>query len=234
MTRSIFRLGLSVALAVGLTFSLGGCKKGNRQEKQRFKLHMTDEVKNIPLSQLLPKNTVKTGKRIAEVDDKIKSDYMYGTLAGQYGKYPTAVKYLTAALAREPKLVDAHHNLGLAYYKMGRVDDAVREWSHTLRLDPSYDETYYNIAIFLLDNGRRADAEKALTRCIQANQFHLKARFALGKLAQQEGKNQEAIRHFRAYQMRDRGDLKVHLALGELYLLENQVDASLRDRKSVV
>ena len=48
---------------------------------------MTDEVKNIPLSQLLPKNTVKTGKRIIEAIVQVQSDSVYAARIVGFPKY---------------------------------------------------------------------------------------------------------------------------------------------------
>jgi len=224
------RVAMVFFLALLTVSFVAGCEsRSQRKTKNTFKLKVSDEVKDIPLSEILPKNTKGIGKHEKEISDSVRYDYMYGTLAGQYGNLAISEKSLKKALAREPDFVDARHNLGLVYYKKGLADKAVKEWVTTLRLDPKYSETYYDLGIFMLDSNRKKDAVTLMNRCIQLEPYHLKARFALGKMAQIDGKIQEAIRHFRAYQMKDKGDLRVHIALGELFLLANQADTSLKE-----
>ena len=236
--KSRFQIWLSGMLVLGLLAGavslLSGCRKksGSASPVTGSRLNASDRTKNLPLSQLIPPPGNRTGKREMEVELQVKDDYMYGTLAGQYGRLQVAVKYLTKALKAQPDFIDAHHNLGLAYYKLGRQDDAVAEWRQALRLDPTFAETYYNLGIFLMDNGRKDDGIKLFQECIKHDSYHLKSRYALGKIAQDAGNYQEAIRHYKSYQQRDKGDLKVHMALGETYLLAGMIESSQREFES--
>ena len=53
------------------------------------------------------------------------------------GQYDDAIKYNLKALSKDSTITEAHINLGIAYYKKGRLADAIREWKTALRLDPS-------------------------------------------------------------------------------------------------
>jgi tetratricopeptide (TPR) repeat protein len=202
LINSRFRFFICFFIAVSLLFSLTGCKK-RRSSKKVETIKLPENIRAITVEQLMPKATKVTGKFKNEIPDSVKDEYMYGTLAGQYGKVDTARKHL--------------------------LEKAIEEWKTTLELAPSYAETYYNLAIFMFDLRREEDALRLLETCIKYEPFHLKARYALGKMAQRKGKNKEAIRHFRAFQNKDKGDPRVLAALGELYLLEGQHDASLRE-----
>jgi tetratricopeptide (TPR) repeat protein len=46
----------------------------------------------------------------------------------QLGKYNAALHSLTLALTLDPKLADAHLDMGLAYYRLQELKKAAREW----------------------------------------------------------------------------------------------------------
>ena len=220
---------LCLLLSVAMTAFITGCgnkKKSTRSSTSSTKL--SESTKNIPLANLIPSTKVVTGKYKKELSEKVIDTYMYGTLAGQYGKLDVAEENLIKTLKQEPLFIEAHHNLGLCYYKEGRINDAVKEWKRTLELAPNYAETYYNLAIFLLDVNREDDAIEMMKLCVRYEPFHLKARYALGTICKRKGMNKDAIIHFKAYESKDHGDVRVLIALGELYLLEGQQDASLK------
>ena len=49
-----------------------------------------------------------------------------------------AVREYQSALGIDQDHVGAHLNLGLAYYRWGRLDDAIREWQAVLRVSLGY------------------------------------------------------------------------------------------------
>ena len=111
-----------ILFGISIMFFQTGCKKKRKQRSRAPKAKLSESIKNITLEELLPKSNIVTGRYKHNVSDKIANDYMYGTLAGQYGKIDTAEEYLIKVLKAEPLFIDAHHNLGLVYYKQGRID----------------------------------------------------------------------------------------------------------------
>ena len=124
---------LLIILAVSFTT---GCKskKSNNQKTTKSSVKLSNSTKNITLAELLPKTDVVTGKYKKELPEKVTDEYMYGTLAGQYGKLDVCEEHLIKTLKMEKLFIEAHHNLGLCYYKQGRVNEAVKEWKQTLAL----------------------------------------------------------------------------------------------------
>ena len=203
-------------ISTAISFATGCGKKSNRSSSNNNStVRLSDSTKTIPLEQLLPKTDKVTGKYKSELPEKVTNDYMYGTIAGQYGKLDVCEKNILKSLKMEPLFIDAHHNLGLCYYKQGRINEAIKE-------------TYYNLAIFMFDMNRENDGIELLNRCVKLQPFHMKARYALGNICKQKGLNKQAILHFKAYESKDKGDPRVLTALGELYLLEGQDDESLK------
>ncbi len=74
------------------------------------------------------------------------------------GRPSEAVKILTAYLARDPLLEDAHFNLGLAYLQLGQPKQAVAQFEECVRIVPSDAEAYYYLARAYQKSG---DAEAA-------------------------------------------------------------------------
>lgn len=54
----------------------------------------------------------------------------------QLGKYNAALHSLTLALALDPKLADAHLDMGLAYYRLQELRKAAAEWRLYLQKKP--------------------------------------------------------------------------------------------------
>lgn len=227
--RTVKTLLCSVALTV-LIFT-SGCNKNNRRRGPQDKadnVKVSEQIKAIPLAYIIPPHKNVTGKKMSELPKKLQDDYLYGTLAGEYGNYRLCEETLQKVYRQEPKSTDTIHNLGLVYFKQGKIDDAIKAWRRTLELDPGYFEAYYNLAIFMLDLGRIDDGIALLNECIKHEPFHEKARLALGFIHKLRNQNKEAIIHFKAFEHKDRGNINVLMALGELYLLEGLYDLSLQ------
>ena len=84
---------LLIILAVSFTT---GCKskKSNSQRTSKSTVKLSNSTKNITLAELLPKSDVVTGKYKKELPEKVVDEYMYGTLAGQYGKLDVCEEHL--------------------------------------------------------------------------------------------------------------------------------------------
>ena len=117
---------LCLLLAVALTAFTTGCGKKKSSRNTTSNTKLSENTKNMPLSSLIPQTKVVTGKYKKELSEKVIDTYMYGTLAGQYGKLDVAEENLIKTLKQEPLFIEAHHNLGLCYYKQGRINDAVK------------------------------------------------------------------------------------------------------------
>lgn len=58
-----------------------------------------------------------------------------GNLALEAGDVAAAVTRYEVAITLDPDYPEAHHNLGVAYHKLGRRGEAVRELRHATRLE---------------------------------------------------------------------------------------------------
>jgi len=58
-----------------------------------------------------------------------------------------AMRHYLAALVADPKHVDARSNLGLVYFREGRLDEAQQIWWEALALTPQHPPLLHNIAM---------------------------------------------------------------------------------------
>lgn len=59
-----------------------------------------------------------------------------GSFYYQKKNYPKAISYFESAIAKDPKLLDAYHNLGEAYRVTGQADKALEIYKKDLAIDP--------------------------------------------------------------------------------------------------
>jgi tetratricopeptide (TPR) repeat protein len=103
------------------------------------------------------------------------------------GRTAEAIEAYRRALASDPALVEAHHNLGIALRREGRLEEAFSEFLESVRLDPELVEGHRNLGVTLLAMGRPADAIRPLTRAVE-----LAPRDALAMEALQEASRRAA------------------------------------------
>lgn len=71
-------------------------------------------------------------------------------LANMYfdsARYPEAVRWYEAALAIDPKNVDASTDLGIAYYYSNQADRALAQFERSLAVNPRHSKTLLNMGI---------------------------------------------------------------------------------------
>lgn len=99
-----------------------------------------------------------------------KEDIMAGNQAAMAGKFKTAIKHYTKAIASgqldNKNLAVAHANRGSANGDLGRRRKAMADFAQAIKLDPGFAEVYYNRSFAYEKSGQikkaMADIKKAL------------------------------------------------------------------------
>ena len=86
-----------------------------------------------------------------------KSYYNRGVKHQRQGEYDKAISCYTTAIEKEPGLVEAYNNRGLAYREGEAYYDgarAIRDFDMAIEIDPNFASAYYNRGITYLREGR--------------------------------------------------------------------------------
>jgi tetratricopeptide (TPR) repeat protein len=121
-----------------------------------------------------------------------------GIQLAEEGQLQAAAEEHEAALATDPKLVQAHVNLIRIYAQLGQPDKAEEHYRAALAVDPNRAELHYNYGVFLTGQGRSAEAAEAFRRAVELNPAHADAQNNLAYLLMTSGKLDEAAQHYRA------------------------------------
>jgi len=85
-------------------------------------------------------------------------------------QYDKAIEWYQRSLELDPKNVNAHTDLGTAYFYTGRPQDALREYDKSLAIDPKHEPTMLNSIVVNLDGLHDvAAAQKAWDRLQRLN-----------------------------------------------------------------
>ena len=88
-------------------------------------------------------------------------------------QYSQAIEWYQRALELDPKNVNAHTDLGTAYFYLGRSQDALAEYRKSLQLDPKHEATLLNtIVVNLKGTHDLAAAQQAWDRLNKLNPNH--------------------------------------------------------------
>ena len=88
------------------------------------------------------------------------------------GNTTLAIERLQRALAQDPRLVQAHSTIALAYDQIGNLDEAESHYRRATELDPSNGNAANFYAVFLCSRQKRwADAEPYFRRAVQDSNY---------------------------------------------------------------
>lgn len=122
-----------------------------------------------------------------------------------------------AAVRKNPADVQAHYQVGWAYYQSGQTDKAEQAYSRVLELQPEHVGARYNLGLIAR---RRGDLERAasLFRWItEKYPRHELAQYALGQTYLDLGQYDEAARAFHAALAVNPTSADTHYQLGLCY-----------------
>jgi tetratricopeptide (TPR) repeat protein len=102
------------------------------------------------------------------------------------------------ALELDPRLADAHVNLGRQLHMAGELGRAEPHYREAARLDPADPTPHFNLGVLLDEVGRRDEAVHAYRQAILRDPDFADAHCNLGLLLESLGRRLEAVRHLMA------------------------------------
>jgi tetratricopeptide (TPR) repeat protein len=112
---------------------------------------------------------------------------------------PQAVENYRHALDLAPHWVDAHINLGVALYQLGRTEEARAEFFAAVQLDPLNGISRYNLGCVLEEQGELEQAINHLRRAARAMPAHADVHFNLALAYEKHGQRQLAREEWTTY-----------------------------------
>ena len=145
-------------------------------------------------------------------------------LAGERGarllqqrRVQEAIPFLQQATQLNPDLAIHHHNLGLAYFTLGRWQSALFCFDAAIQRDPRSHPTYTMRANIHLMHQRLDDALADATSAIHIKPNYVLAYALRGVIHQQRGDNDSAIIDFETCIRREPTFVEAYLNLGTAY-----------------
>jgi tetratricopeptide (TPR) repeat protein len=112
---------------------------------------------------------------------------------------PQAVENYRQVIDLAPDWVDAHINLGVALYQMGRTEDARAEFFAAVQLDPLNGISRYNLGCVLEEQGEIDQAIEHLRRAARAMPAHADVHFNLALAYEKRGERRLAHEQWMLY-----------------------------------
>jgi tetratricopeptide (TPR) repeat protein len=161
--------------------------------------------------------------------------YMSGLLASDRDDLEMAIKEFKEALRRDPTLLGALQDLGLAYVKLKRWPEAVETFTELARQDKDAVDAAYLYALALFNAGRVPDAEREVRRALRINAGAVEAHTLLGVILASRGNaDNEASEALSQAVALNPSSFDAHFYLGRvLYATKNYADAVKELRAAV-
>lgn len=112
---------------------------------------------------------------------------------------PQAVENYQRVLEIAPHWIEAHINLGVAFYQMGRLEEAHAEFSAAVQLDPLNGIAQYNLGCILEERGETLAAIEHLRRAAAAMPAHADVHFNLALAYEKNGEPRLAKEQWMLY-----------------------------------
>lgn len=118
------------------------------------------------------------GKLIVTKDPSIVY-FLLGKYYFNNQNYGEALNNFEKALEINPNFIEAGHNLGIAYYKLGQIDNAIKELKNAISQKNNYEKAYYSLALIYYGNKDYENAIQSLLNVIELNNENANAYFDL-------------------------------------------------------
>jgi tetratricopeptide (TPR) repeat protein len=164
---------------------------------------------------LREEQTVSAARLRHKFISKAVSAFSRALKLAQSGAWEMGARELEKAVAIDPGFSEAHGNLGVHYFKLGRLEQAAHEFRCAIELDPSTSLDHSNLAVTMVLLRRPEEAEMEAQTAIGLDGANFRAHYVLGiLLARRREMREEAAEHL-LYAAREVPE--AHLELAQLF-----------------
>jgi len=145
------------------------------------------------------------------------------------GQYDRALQDYHAAIALDPRYVNAYTNRGLTYKRTGQLDLALADYNRAIDLDPGYAVPYNSRGVLFAETGRFGQAMSDFTRAISLRPDYANAYMNRGITLRDAGRTDEALGDFNAAIRIDQNSAEAYNGKGTALTAAGRYDLALKD-----
>jgi tetratricopeptide (TPR) repeat protein len=138
------------------------------------------------------------------------------------------------AAIKSPHKARPHHNMGLAYYKEGKLDEAATEYKKALAINPNHAMAHTNLGLIYVEKKRFDEAISELKKALVINPTLVKAYNNLGHVYYEEGKLDEAAAEYKKALALDPNYTRAHYNLGLIYSTRKRFEEAIAEYKKAL
>jgi len=147
-----------------------------------------------------PANAVESKSEPA-VNPAVQRDFAGALNAMKLGRYQDAERMLLALTRVHPELSGPYANLGIVYFRLGKMPAATEALEKAIAINPDRAAYHNQLGIVYRQSGQLDKAREAYSRALQIDSHYLNTHLNLGILydlyLQDQGK---ALQHYERYQ----------------------------------
>ena len=144
------------------------------------------------------RNSITLFSHAAEVTkDNYRAQFNLAKALSDTGQIDKAAHHYSIAVTMKPAWPEAHHNLGITFFKQGKLAKAIDHYTTAIELKPDRPETHNNLGVAL---EMQKQFDRAITHYNQAIELkpdYANAHYNLAKTLAITGRNDEAIEQYR-------------------------------------
>jgi len=137
------------------------------------------------------------------------------------------VRFWEDVVKKSPGKARPYHNLGLAFYKKGRLEDAIRNYQMSLKIYPNSFKAHNVLGVAYVQQGRFEEAIRELQTAVRLDPDYAEAYYNLGNIYGKEGRFEEAIRELQTAVRLDPDYAKAYDNLGLIFTIMNRFEDAL-------
>jgi tetratricopeptide (TPR) repeat protein len=167
-------------------------------------------------------------KRIHELNMGVQAHLQRGAELEKAGLLEEAIRENEAALAVDPRDVQAHINLISLHARLADPAKAQQHFEAAIALDPGRSDAWYNDGVLLFNQRNYAAAEKALHKALDINPDYAEAHNELGTIYERQDRLDDAAKEYRKA-IADRPDYPLaRFHLGRILVNGQRYDEAIR------
>jgi tetratricopeptide (TPR) repeat protein len=170
----------------------------------------------------------------AELDPESRYHLTLANLYRRSGNREAAGQAFQAALARDPRSVEAHLELGSFYAEQNARPEAEQHLKTAASLAPAGSWAQIRLADFYVATGRSDEAKRLLEETTSKAPGYLPAWRRLGEMALSEGRLDDAKKAVDAIFEKKTDDVEARLLLGRVHLARGDAAGASREFRTVV